>query len=355
LGFESVEINSLVIASQNNTNRKGYNLLYSQVKGVPVKSALITGVLGQDGIFLSKLLIEKGYVVHGTYSPWSTEALQFMRGHLAGVSLHQVRLTSDITDVIDQINPDEIYNLSALSSVAESFLSPVRTAESNALRYLEILEHVKKNARNSKIYQASSSEMFGTPEVCPQTESTTFNPKSPYASSKCFAHNLGINYRETYDMFISNGILYNHESELRSNRFVTRKITQGIARIALGIDKKIYLGDLAIRRDWGYAGDYVEAMWLMLQQESPNDYIIATNQSRSLREYLESCLRLVGLEGEADRYVETNSSFIRRNEITNLQGDYSKAKAELDWKPKTQFEDWLLRMLENDLKIESNR
>lgn len=324
-----------------------------------MKKALITGITGQDGSYLAELLLEKGYEVHGMIrrsSSFNTGRLTdiYEDKHVQNPQL--ILHYGDITDgvllnkLINQIEFDEVYNLAAQSHVRVSFDMPVYTVETVAMGTLKLLEAIKNSNRKDQIryYQASSSEMYGVVSETPQTELTRFHPRSPYACAKVFSHYQTINYRESYGMHASTGILFNHESPRRGETFVTRKITVGIAKILAGIEKKIYLGNLDARRDWGYAKDYVEAMWLMLQQEKSDDYVIATGQAYSVREFLEIAFDLVGLEWQ--EYVEIDQSYFRPAEVDLLLGDASKAHKQLGWISKTPFHELIRTMLEHDLK-----
>jgi GDPmannose 4,6-dehydratase len=264
---------------------------------------------------------------------------------------------SSLLNVVSTVKPDEIYNLGAISFVGLSFKQPELTANITGLGTLRLLEAVRKSGLEltTRIYQASSSEMFGKVRETPQNELTPFHPRSPYGVAKTFAHYTCVNFRESYGMHISSGILFNHEGEFRGNEFVTRKITSNVARIKLGMQENFSLGDLSPKRDWGYAGDYVEAMWLMLQQEKPDDYVIATGVTHSVRDFVMESLRLAGLEGEINDYVTFDQSMIRPAEVDILIGDAHKAEAKLGWKPKVSFSGIVKIMLENDLRIESQK
>jgi GDPmannose 4,6-dehydratase len=262
---------------------------------------------------------------------------------------------SSLFQVVDSVKPDEVYNLGAISFVGLSFQQPELTANITGLGTLRLLEAIRKSGQSEKIrfYQASSSEMFGKVRETPQSELTPFHPRSPYGVAKTFAHYTCVNYREAYGMHISSGILFNHEGEYRGHEFVTRKITSNIARIKLGLQEKFSLGDLSPRRDWGYAGDYVEAMWLMTQQEKPDDYVVATGITHSVREFVEAALAAAGLDDPMEKYLEFDQEMIRPSEVDLLIGDNSKARNVLGWKPKTNFEELVKLMVENDLKNEN--
>jgi len=322
-----------------------------------MKSALVTGITGQDGHHLTKLLLAKGYSVTGIVNGQRNSREDSFMKLFPDVKLIQGDLTdfSSLLQIVDVVQPDEVYNLGAISFVGLSFKQPELTANVTGLGALRLLEAVRKMGaqKECRVYQASSSEMFGKVRETPQNELTPFYPRSPYGVAKTFAHYTCVNYRESYDMHISSGILFNHEGEYRGHEFVTRKITSNIARIKLGQQKKFSLGDLEPKRDWGYAGDYVEAMWLMLQQEKPQDYVIATGQTRSVRDFVLAALNAAGLEPDVEQYVDYDKEMIRPAEVDLLVGDASKAQAILGWVPKTNFENLVSLMVENDLKIES--
>jgi GDPmannose 4,6-dehydratase len=319
------------------------------------KRALITGVTGQDGHHLSKFLLSKGYEVHGLVNGQGTSKREeFIRD--LDVSLHEGDLAdfSSILAVLSRVNPNEIYNLGAISFVGVSFLQPEMTANITGLGTLRVLEALKHSvgANDCKFYQASSSEMFGKVRQTPQDENTPFHPRSPYGVAKTFAHYMTVHYREAYDIHASSGILFNHEGEFRGHEFVTRKITSNVARIKLGLQESFSLGDLSPQRDWGYAGDYVEAMWLMLQQPESDDYVIATGVTRTVEEFVKQALICAELEPDIQRYVTYDPSLKRPSEVELLVGNSSKARRKLGWQPKTSFQDMVLRMIENDIKIE---
>ncbi len=330
-----------------------------------MKKALITGITGQDGSYLAELLLEKGYEVHGIIRRSSS----FNRGRIEHLhpDMHQegprvILHYGDMTDsgnlfsLIYEIQPDEIYNLAAQSHVRVSFDVPEYTANVVALGAIRILDAIrnfeKVSNKKIKFYQASSSEMFGaTPP--PQNEKSIFHPRSPYGCSKVFAYHTTVNYREAYGIFASNGILFNHESPRRGENFVTKKITRGVARIKAGLDKKIYLGNLDAKRDWGYAPEYVEAMWIMLQAEKPDDYVVGTGESHSIKDFLEIAFKKADL-GDWKQYVEIDKQYFRPTEVENLIADATKIKNQLGWEPKTKFEDLVGIMVEADIK-ESNK
>lgn len=343
-----------------------------------MKTALITGVTGQDGSFLAELLLDKGYEVHGTIRRNSSdfrERISHLEGH-KHFHLHYADLgdSMSIMQVISKIRPDEVYNLAAQSHVQVSFDSPEFTADVDAVGVLRILEAVRLCGLKDKcrIYQASTSELYGKVEEVPQNENTPFHPYSPYAVAKLYGYWIVKEYREAYGMYCCSGILFNHESERRGETFVTRKITLAAARIAQGKQDKLYLGNLSSLRDWGYARDYVECMWLMLQQDKPEDYVIATGQQHSVRQFATLAFKNVGInlrwegEGEDEKgmdektgkvLVEVSQDFYRPTDVVNLWGDPTKAKAKLGWNPqKTSFEDLVRIMTDSDmLKIASER
>jgi GDPmannose 4,6-dehydratase len=321
-----------------------------------MKRALITGVTGQDGSYLAELLLAKGYEVCGLVrrsSSFNTERLDriYQDPHVADYRLRLVYGdlddASSLNRAIRTVKPDEIYNLGAQSHVRVSFDVPEYTASTVALGTLRLLEAIRESGldKSVRFYQASSSEMFGG-AAPPQNEATAFEPRSPYACAKVFAHQLCQNYREAYGMFISCGILFNHESPRRGIPFVTRKITRAAARIKHGLDKKLYLGNLDAKRDWGFAGDYVEAMWLMLQQEKPDDFVVATGESHSVREALDVAFGALGLEWK--KFVEIDPRYFRPTEVDHLHGDASKARQALGWKPKVGFKELIEMMVKAD-------
>ncbi len=319
------------------------------------KKAFITGITGQDGSYLTELLLEKGYEVHGIYRRSSAPNTQRL-DHLLNkpekkLILHFGDLsdTSSLIQLLSEIQADEIYNLGAQSEVGVSFANPQYTAESTALGALNILEAIRQSKIRVRYYQASSSEMFGMAQEIPQKESTPFHPRSPYGVSKVFAYWMTINYREAYKLFGCNGILFNHESPRRGETFVTRKITLALSRIKARLQDKLYLGNLNAKRDWGYAKDYVEAMWLMLQQEKPDDYVVATGETHSIREFLEEAFGYLNMEYQ--KYVEIDPKFMRPVEVEHLQGDCSKAKKVLGWKHSVDFKGLVRLMVDADLKL----
>jgi GDPmannose 4,6-dehydratase len=319
-----------------------------------MKRALVTGITGQDGSYLAELLLAKGYEVHGVIrrsSSFNTERLDgiYQDPHAAEykLRLHYGDLDDGaaLASLVKQVQPTELYNLAAQSHVRVSFDIPESTVSSIALGTLRLLEAVRELGNGCRFYQASSSEMFGSAPP-PQSETTAFQPRSPYACAKVFAHQLCQNYRDAYGMHISCGILFNHESERRGIPFVTRKVTRAAARIKHGLDKKLYLGNLDAKRDWGYAADYVEAMWLMLQQDHGDDYVIATGESHSIRELLDVAFGTLGLDWKP--YVEIDPRYFRPTEVDHLHGDASKAREKLGWKPRVLFKELVERMVRAD-------
>lgn len=318
--------------------------------------ALITGITGQDGSYLADLLLEKGYEVHGLIrrsSSINTDRIDhlYKDPHEAKkFFLHYGDLSDSVSvmSLLGDIRPDEVYNLAAQSHVRVSFDIPEYTGDVTAIGALRMLEGIRKTGLKTRFYQASSSEMFGLVQAVPQSEETPFYPRSPYAAAKVYAHWITVNYRESYDMYACSGILFNHESPRRGETFVTRKITRAVARIQAGIQDKLYLGNLDAKRDWGFAKEYVEAMWLMLQQDKPDDYVIATGETHTVREFLEESFQHVGLDWE--KYVEFDKRYLRPAEVDLLIGDPSKAKKQLGWEPKTKFKDLVAIMVDADVK-----
>lgn len=319
--------------------------------------ALITGITGQDGHHLTRLLLAKGYEVHGLVNGQRNSREESFVKQFPDAKLHRGDLTdfSSLIQAIDFVDPAEVYNLGAISFVGLSFQQPELTANVTGLGALRLLEAIRKSGKSQKIrfYQASSSEMYGKVRETPQTELTPFHPRSPYGVAKTFAHYTCVNYREAYEMHISSGILFNHEGEYRGHEFVTRKITSNIARIKLGKQRKFSLGDLNPYRDWGYAGDYVEAMWLMTQQDQPDDFVIATGIAHSVREFVEAAIACAELPGTLEDYVDFDNAMIRPSEVDVLIGNAAKAQKILNWKPKTNFVDLVSKMVNADLKLES--
>jgi len=332
-------------------------LIKKAVKGYIMKKAVVTGITGQDGSYLAELLLKKGYEVYGIIrrsssfhtgridhlykDPHEKPKLRLIYGDLTD--------GSDLSTAINNICPDEVYNLGAQSHVRVSFDMPIYTADVDALGTLRLLEAVRTMKNPARFYQASSSEMYGKVLETPQTEKTPFYPRSPYGCSKVYSFWQVINYREAYDMFACNGILFNHESPRRGETFVTRKITQAATRIKLGLQNKLYLGNLDAKRDWGFAGDYVEVMWLMLQQDRPDDYVIATGQTHSVREFLDEVFGCLDLDW--NEYVEIDPRYFRPTEVDFLLGDSSKAQKELNWKPKITFKKLAQMMTDADMKL----
>lgn len=326
-----------------------------------MKKALITGVTGQDGSYLARLLLGKGYEVHGVIrrtSTFNTDRIDdiYRDPHETGTRflLHYGDLTdgTSLRRILEKIGPDEVYNLGAQSHVRVSFDQPEYTADTVATGTLRLLEAVRDfcagNGKRMRFYQAGSSEMYGAAPP-PQSEETPFYPRSPYAASKVAAHWYAVNYREAYSLFIANGILFNHESPQRGETFVTRKITRAIGRIQQGLQKKLFLGNLESKRDWGFAGDYVEAMWMMLQQSEPGDYVVATGETHSVREFLDEAFGCAGLDW--NRYVERDSRYLRPTEVDYLQGDNTKARTRLGWQPKVGFKELVRMMVDHDIKL----
>ncbi|MGY8653297.1 MAG: GDP-mannose 4,6-dehydratase [Verrucomicrobiia bacterium] len=321
------------------------------------KKALITGITGQDGSYLAELLLAKGYEVHGIIrraSTFNTGRLDsiYQDPHTDDQQLHlhygDLSDASALARLIGRIGPNEIYNLAAQSHVRVSFDSPEYTTDITATGAVRLLEAIRETGVEARYYQASSSEMYGKVREIPQTETTPFYPRSPYGCAKVYAYWITTNYRESYGLHASNGILFNHESPRRGETFVTRKITRALARIKAGLQEKIFLGNLDAKRDWGFAKEYVEAMWLMMQQDEPDDYVIATGQTYSVREFLKAAFDYVGLDFE--RHVAFDERYMRPAEVELLVGDYSKAKEKLGWEPKTGFEDLVKLMVDADMK-----
>ena len=312
--------------------------------------ALITGITGQDGSYLAEFLLEKGYDVFGMVRRASTETFGRIEHIRHRISLHQADLLDQLSiiNLIEEIKPDEIYNLAAQSFVPTSWNQPVLTGEFDALGVTKILEGIRFLNRKIKFYQASSSEMFGKVRQVPQTEDTPFYPRSPYGVAKAYGHFITINYRESYGIHASSGILFNHESPRRGLEFVTRKITDGAARIKLGLAEKLVLGNLDAERDWGFAGDYVKAMWLMLQKEEPGTYVIATGKSHSVKDFVEVSFGYLNLDYHD--YVVTDPRLVRPAEVDQLRGDASRAQKDLGWKPEVDFEGLVKMMVDADLE-----
>jgi len=327
-----------------------------------VKKALITGITGQDGSYLAEFLLGKGYEVHGIIrrsSSFNTGRIDslYQDPHVPDVRLRlaygDLNDASSLNTILRTIQPDEIYNLGAQSHVRVSFEIPEYTAEVTGVGTIRLLEAIRESGQKPKFYQASSSEMFGKVQEIPQRETTPFYPRSPYGAAKLYAHWITVNYREAYNLFACSGILFNHESPRRGETFVTRKITKAAARIKLGLQQDLYLGNLDAKRDWGYAGDYVQAMWLMLQQEQPDDYVIATGETHTVREFLDVAFSHLGLDWQ--QYVKIDPKYYRPTEVDLLIGDATKAKKQLQWEPKVRFQELARMMVEADLEAERER
>ena len=319
-----------------------------------MKKALITGITGQDGYYLSKLLLEKGYEVHGTIRRASLintyridELISTYRNGELNLHYSDLLDSASLSSLINQIEPDEVYNLAAQSHVSVSFKNPVYTTQVGTLGSVSILEAIRSSNKEIKFYQASSSEMYGGASREKLNESSPFDPKSPYAASKVFAHDITKIYRESYNLFGVNGILFNHESPMRGETFVTRKISRAVGRIKMGIQTKLILGNLDASRDWGFAGDYVEGMWKMMQYKNPDDWVLATGETHTVKEFAKKAFDHVGLNYED--YVKVSEKYFRPNEVEYLLGDYSKAKKEIGWEPKTSFDDLVSMMVDHDI------
>lgn len=341
------------------------------------KTALITGITGQDGSYLAEFLLKKGYVVYGIKrraSSINTSRIDHLYHDLHQQNSRLILYYGDMTDstnlirIVQEVQPDEIYNLAAQSHVKVSFETPEYTANADALGTLRLLEAVKilKLIDKTRFYQASTSELYGNSSIYPQTEKTPFYPRSPYAVAKLYAYWVTVNYREAYGMYACNGILFNHESPLRGETFLTRKVTQGIAKIKFGLQDKLYVGNLDAKRDWGFAGDYVEAMWLMLQQDIPEDFVIATGETYSVREFISRAFHEAGIDikwhgqGMEEQGVDADSGkvlveidprYFRPTEVDLLQGDYSKARQKLGWTPRISFDELIKMMVAEDLHL----
>jgi GDPmannose 4,6-dehydratase len=322
-----------------------------------MKRALITGITGQDGSYLAELLLEKGYKVYGLVRRLSIpnqenishlqDKVEFLSGDLLD--------SSSIDQAIEESEPDEVYNLAAMSFVKTSFDQPVLTGEFTGIGVTRVLDSIRKINKHIKFYQASSSEMFGKVTETPQKETTRFHPRSPYGVAKVYGHYITLNYRESYDMFACSGILFNHESPRRGIEFVTRKISHAVARISLGKQDMLELGNLDAKRDWGFSGDYVDAMWRMLQQDKPDDYVIATGETHSIEEFVKVAFAEVGISDWQKHVHANNPKYLRPAEVDYLIGDYSKAKKELGWEPKTTFKELVAMMVKSDIEREKNR
>lgn len=318
------------------------------------KTALITGITGQDGSYLAEFLLSKGYKVYGMVRRSSSENFDRIEHLRDKVELRQGDLLDQLSliNLIEETQPDEIYNLAAQSFVPTSWTKPLLTGDFTALGVTRMLEAVRHVNRKIRFYQASSSEMFGKVLEVPQKESTPFYPRSPYGVAKVYGHFITVNYRESYDMFAVSGILFNHESPRRGKEFVTRKVTDGVARIKLGLATELRMGNLDAKRDWGFAGDYVQAMWHMLQQNEPDDYVIATGETHTVKELVQVAFDRVGLDWE--KYVVIDEKFLRPAEVDLLVGDRTKAEEKMGWKPKVSFEELVHMMVDSDLKILSS-
>ena len=314
-----------------------------------MKKALITGITGQDGSYLAELLLSKGYKVTGMVRRASTETFDRSQHIKDQIELVQGDLLDQfsLVSIMEKVQPDEIYNLAAMSFVPTSWNQPILTGEFTGLGVTKILEAMRRVCPKAHFYQASSSEMFGRVIETPQTERTPFYPRSPYGVAKVYGHFITVNYRESYDLFALSGILFNHESPRRGKEFVTRKITDAVARIKMGKQKELRMGNLDAKRDWGFSGDYVRAMWMMLQQDKPEDYVVATGETHSVREFLQIAFSHVGLNYED--YVVVDPAFIRPAEVDLLLGDPTKAKTQMGWKPEVSFEQLVTMMVDADM------
>ena len=315
------------------------------------KRALITGITGQDGAYLANFLLSQGYEVHGMVRRSSSENFERISAMQDRLQLHQADLLDQLSIVrlIDDVRPHEVYNLAAQSFVPTSWNQPLLTGEFTALGVTRVLEAIRLVDRSIRFYQASSSEMFGHVQQVPQKEDTPFWPRSPYGVAKVYGHWITVNYRESYKLFARSGILFNHESPLRGREFVTRKISYTVARIKLGFERELRLGNLDARRDWGFAGDYVRAMWKMLQQDEPDDYVVATGEQHSVREFAEYAFAHVGLDWQ--EHVVVDPTLFRPAEVNTLLGDASKAKAKLDWEPQVTFRELVAMMVDADMAL----
>ena len=313
------------------------------------KTALITGITGQDGSYLAELLLNKGYEIYGLVRRLSTPNMSRIEHIADRITLLEGDLTdqSSLNTAMHTAQPDEVYNLEAQSFVATSWNQPVLTGDVTGLGVIRVLEAIRHSSPDAKFYQASSSEMFGAASEVPQNEQTIFHPRSPYALAKVYGYYSTINYRESYSMFACNGILFNHESPRRGIEFVTKKITDGVAKVYCGLAKELRLGNMDAKRDWGFAGDYIEAMWLLLQQREPDDYVIATGESHSVREFVDQAFMTVGLDWKD--YVKVDERFMRPADVPELRGDSSKAREKLGWKPKTSFRELVEMMVKSDI------
>ena len=330
-----------------------------------MKTAFITGITGQDGSYLAELLLDKGYHIYGLMRRLSSPNFSRIAHIASRISLLEGDLTdqSSLAAALQTAQPDEVYNLAAQSFVATSWRQPSLTGDVTGLGAARLFEAVRQSCRDARVYQASSSEMFGAAEESPQDENTRFHPRSPYACAKVYAHHMAVNYRESYGMFICSGILFNHESPRHAIEFVTRKVTDGVARIGAGLSNELSLGNLEATKDWGYAREYVEAMWLMLQQDAPDDYVVATGESHSVRDLVEVAFEKVGISitwtgaGVNEKGIDANTGravvtidpqFFRPADVASLVGDYSKARQRLGWSPRTTFSELVGMMVEHD-------
>ncbi|MCI0342215.1 MAG: GDP-mannose 4,6-dehydratase [Planctomycetales bacterium] len=313
--------------------------------------ALITGITGQDGSYLAEFLLGKGYEVHGVVRRSSTEHFERIRHLLGKIALHQADLLDQLSLIttLRDVQPDEVYNLAAQSFVPTSWAQPVLTGEFTALGVTKLLEAMRLASPKARFYQASSSEMFGKVRETPQSEKTPFYPRSPYGVAKVYGHFITINYRESYGLFACSGILFNHTSPRRGLEFVSRKVTHGVARIKLGMEKQLRMGNLESRRDWGWAPDYVQAMWLMLQQAQPDDYVVGSGEEHSVRELVEVAFGHAGLDWKA--HIVTDPAFLRPAEVEHLLADPRKARAKLGWAPSLTFPEMIRRMVDSDLAV----
>lgn len=320
-----------------------------------MKKALITGITGQDGSYLAELLLKKGYKVYGLTRRSSTSVTSRINHLLGDIELIPGDLLdqTSLFEAVEQSNPDEVYNLAAQSFVQTSWNQPVLTSEFTATGVTRVLEAIRKIKPKARFYQASSSEMFGKVQAVPQIESTSFYPRSPYGVAKLYGHWITINYRESFNMHASSGILFNHESPRRGIEFVTRKITYNVALIKNGLASELRLGNLDAKRDWGFAGDYVEAMWMMLQQDNPDDFVVATNETHTVKEFVELAFARADLDWK--KYVKLDERFMRPAEVDLLIGDYAKAKKVLGWEPKTSFKELVNMMVDSDLNLVKNQ
>jgi GDPmannose 4,6-dehydratase len=318
------------------------------------KTALITGITGQDGSYLAELLLDKGYEVHGMVRRASTENFERIEHLTQKISLVQADLLdpSSLVEALEEAQPEEVYNLGAQSFVPTSWRQPVLTAEFTGVGVTRLLEAIRRVNPDIRFYQASSSEMFGKVREVPQSETTPFYPRSPYGVAKAYGHFITVNYRESYGLFAVSGILFNHESPRRGLEFVTRKVADGVARIKLGLADELRLGNLDAKRDWGFAGDYVEAMWLMLQQDEPDDYVIATGEEHSVQEFADIAFGRAGLDPK--QYVKTDPEFLRPAEVDHLVGNAAKAREQLGWQPRVSFNELVEMMVDADLERLTN-